>query len=359
MNRTTLGDHLTRIGARPGEYCGAETALCFTDSRREFLALRDACGVYDLDWHAPFVIGGRDRVRWLNGMVSNNIRDLALGQGNYNFLLSAQGHILGDLYIYNRGEDFLAVTEQSQLQSILATFRKYIIMDQVEVVELGGQLTGIGVQGPRAAEWLRRAGLPGTLTASPSWTETAWQGQRISLASRGGGPFQICEFWTPPAEAPGIWDALTAAGAVPTGAEALEMFRVAAGIPRVGVDIRDRELPQETAQMQALHFGKGCYIGQEIVERVRARGNVHRTFTGFVIDGALPAPGAKLLVESEGQSKEAGEITSALRVPQREDDHWATLALGYVRREHAAPGAILHAGGALAKVSPLPFSDIL
>ena len=156
-----------------------------------------------------------------------------------------------------------------------------------------------------------------------------------------------------PDEAPSIWDTLVAAGAVPVGVEALEMFRVTAGSPRYGVDIRERDLPQETAQMQALNFAKGCYIGQEIVERIRSRGNVHRTFTGFTVEGTTPLPGAKI----HGAGKEIGEITTALPVPAGERDR--VLALGYVRREAAKPGSALQVDGGAVIVTDLPFKDIL
>jgi aminomethyltransferase len=353
MSGTPLSDYLNRPGANTGDYCGAETVLSFGNPGAEFAALVNSGGVYDLGWRAQFLITGRDRVRWLNGMVSNNVRDLAPGSGNYNFLLSAQGHILGDLWIYNRGEDFVATTERAQLEPILKALRKYIIMDQVELTV--PEHTSIGVQGPRAGEVLQRAEFQGAFPEAMSLVEINWRSRALSLAQRAGGRLGTYEIWMAPEEAPAIWDALVTSGAVPVGAEAIEMFRVAAGLPRVGVDIGDRELPQETAQTQALHFGKGCYIGQEIVERIRARGNVHRTFTGFKIDGALPAPGTKLQVEG----KDAGEITSARRIPQPEGQDWITLALGYVRREHAAPGTRLQAGDAIATVSSLPFHDIL
>src|ERR1700689_4166547 len=84
-----------------GEYCGAQTALSFGDTHTEFKALLSGCGAYDLGWRGHFRISGRDRVKWLNGMVTNNARDLAVGRGNFNFLLSAQGRIQGDLYVSN------------------------------------------------------------------------------------------------------------------------------------------------------------------------------------------------------------------------------------------------------------------
>src|SRR5438132_13890889 len=109
--------------------------------RSEFSALISGCGIYELGQHAKIELTGRDRVRWLNGMVSNNIRDLAVGQGVYAFLLNAQGHILGDLYAYNRGDSLLVDTDQSQLAKLLEIFDHYIIMDNVEVTNISEKLT--------------------------------------------------------------------------------------------------------------------------------------------------------------------------------------------------------------------------
>ena len=159
--------------------------------------------------------------------------------------------------------------------------------------------------------------------------------------------FQIV---APAEEAPRIWQSLINAGATPVGCEALELMRIAGGVPAYGQDIRDRDLPQETGQLRALSFTKGCYIGQEIVERIRSRGQVHRQFTGFLFDGVLPPPGIKI----EAAGKEVGEITSAATLPLTE----APLAagLGYIRREAIA--AELTAGGSRVHVSPLPFAAV-
>ncbi len=144
--------------------------------------------------------------------------------------------------------------------------------------------------------------------------------------------------------------ALVAAGAAPAGSEALELFRLARGVPRYGVDLRERDLPQETGQQHALNFAKGCYVGQEIVERIHARGNVHRAFVGFEVDGDVPEPGTKV----RAADKEVGEITSAARVPFPGGDR--TLALGYLRREVADPGTEVTIGEQSATVRALPFT---
>src|SRR5579872_6021572 len=160
MGPTALQIHGEGLGAaRLAEYRGATTAACFADAQAEFSALRERCGVYDLGFRAKISLTGGDRVRWLNGMVTNNIRDLAAGHGVYAFLLNPQGHILGDLYAYNRGESITVDTDAGQLEKILATFDHYIIMDDVEVANLSENMTALGIAGPRTREVMRKAAI--------------------------------------------------------------------------------------------------------------------------------------------------------------------------------------------------------
>ena len=327
--------------------CGeTETALSFGDPRSEFCALRTDAGVFDLSTHAKIIASGRDRVRWLNGMVTNNIRDLADNRGVYNFLLTPQGRIQGDLYVYRRGEQFVLDIEREQAARILELLRKYIIMDQVELTPADDKLTAIGVVGPRSAEVVRSNRCE-VSNLEPLQVQDCGECIAVRRPAEFGEGFEL---WTTPNQAPALWQKLVAAGATPVGAEALERYRIARGIPRVGPDIRERELPQETGQMRALNFTKGCYIGQEIVERIRSRGAVHRQFTGFVVEGDPPAAGTK--VQADG--KEVGEITSAASV--QSSTGLKSLALGYVRREAGAAGTAVDLGGVQAVVSALPFT---
>src|SRR5579863_7527406 len=117
----------TAAPLQAGEYRGALTPTRFADPHEEFSALRNGCGVYDLGFRARISLTGGDRMRWLNGMVTNNIRDLAVGRGVYAFLLNPQGRILGDMYAYNRGESLVVETDRSQVKKIIATFDHYII----------------------------------------------------------------------------------------------------------------------------------------------------------------------------------------------------------------------------------------
>jgi folate-binding protein YgfZ len=351
MVKTALTDKFSAGGACTGDYCGAETALSFGDTRAEFQALRSGCAVYDLGWRSKIVVSGKDRVRWLNGMITNNIRDLQPGQGNYNFLLTPQGHIQGDLYAYNRGDYLILGSERSQTPVILDRLKKYIIMDKVELEDVSDQLTSIGLQGPKSNEVLGGAGFGAPEVAPMQIADFVWNDIGLSITRMANEHFVSYELWMSAASAPAVWDALVSAGARPAGMDALELFRIAAGIPRYGQDIRDRDLPQETSQEQALNFSKGCYIGQEIVERIRARGAVHRTLAGFVLDGNTPALGTKISFNG----KEVGEVTSALPVPSQAGER--VLALGIIRREVSKPGTQVQIGESTASVSALPFPE--
>jgi folate-binding protein YgfZ len=354
MPTTPLHDRLAAAGARFGDYLGAETAAAFGDSRREYVELRSGAGIYDLGWRTKIVATGADRVRWMNGMVTNNVRDLPSGQGNYNFLLNAQGRILADMYIYNRGDYLLIDTARWQAPKLLEVMNKYIIMDDVELTEISDKLTSLAVQGPRAREVLRDAGIGFKLAdLEPLHVQDiAWNDLGLSVTRVAGDISHTYEIWLAPANAGAVWDALAHSGAKPVGTEALEMFRLAAGIPRYGHDISERYLPQETDQQQALNFKKGCYIGQEIVERIHSRALLHRKLTGFVVDGPPPAPGAK--IEQDG--KEVGEVTSALAVPGSNGER--TLALGYVRTEALASATELRVEGARAIAQLLPYKEL-
>jgi folate-binding protein YgfZ len=353
MGLTALQAHGEGLGAAGvSEYRGATTAARFGDPQAEFAALRKGCGVYDLGFRAKVSLTGGDRVRWLNGMVTNNIRDLAVGSGAYAFLLNPQGHILGDLYAYNRGASITVDTDCGQAEKILATFDHYIIMDDVEVTNLSDQLTALGIAGPKTREVLAAAGFVTPEMQPLQIQSVMWQGAERTVVCDEDAEHLSYEIWLEPASVRHLWDALLGAGAVPVGSDALELQRIISGIPRYGVDIRERDLPQETEQARALNFNKGCYVGQEIVERIRSRGAVHRKFTGFVADDAeLIAIGTKVVAGE----KEVGEITSAasLRFAGRKK----TVALGYIRREVGVPEREVMIGAAKATVVSLPVAD--
>ncbi len=351
MSEAGLHHNTALSGGRPGQYLGVETSLSFAEPAQELNALRSGCGVFDLNWRALIHVTGKDRVRWLHNMVSNNVRDLQLNRGNYNFVLNPQGRILADLYVFNRGESLLIETDRSQVETLLPAIKRFIIMDKVELSDAGDTLTAVGVAGPNAAQALAAAGVD-LNGMQPLEIRDAVAGEiRVQVISGPEQKAQWFEIWIDPAHAPAIAQALTGAGAQPVGAEALETWRVLRGIPQYGKDIRDRDLPQETGQTQALSFNKGCYIGQEIVERIRSRGQVHRKFTGFEFEGAVPSIGK---FDSEGRT--FAEVTSLARIPGTNTE--AALGLGYVRMDAVSAAGVIDLNGCKAKVVDLPFERL-
>jgi aminomethyltransferase len=283
-------------------------------------------------------------------MITNNIRDLAEGHGVYAFVLTPQGKIQGDLYAYNRGESLFLDFDQSQLPRLIDLLKRYIIMDKVEFAE--EPLSAVGIAGPGAPERLTDTlEIQEVKALKPlQLIRTTWKNVDITVV-RGDNPATPSfEIWADAETIRLLRETLILDGAQPVSAETLELLRIASGIPRYGQDIHDRDLPQETGQTRALNFTKGCYIGQEIVERIRARGNVHRAFTGFTVNGELPASGEK--IQAEG--KDVGEITSAAWLPTSSGR--VAAALGYLRRE--ASDKSLSAGSSNLKVSDLPFPQI-
>ena len=320
--------------------------------RSEFQALVSGCGVYQTGSQARIKLTGEDRVRWLNGMVTNNIRDLAVNHGVYAFLLNPQGRILGDLYAYNLGDSLLIETDHSQLAKILETFEHYIIMDDVVVEDVTPTFTTIGVAGPKSKIVLEAAGMNVSDLQPLEARQCEWQGVKITIIRREIEKREGYEIWIAPESAESLFQSLQHSGGSTVSPAALELYRIALGVPSYSQDIRERDLPQETEQTRALNFNKGCYIGQEIVERIRSRGAVHRMFTGFLLDGASSVPGTKIQVEG----KDVGEITSSVSLPaQNGKQH---VALGYIRREVAIQNKEIVAGETKVSVVKLPFQFI-
>ncbi len=207
MTDTALKSWSEELGAaRLGEYRGVSTPAYFTDPQAEFDALRTGCGVYDLGFRAKISLTGSDRVRWLNGMVTNNVRDLAIGHGVYAFLLNPQGRILGDLYAYNRGESLVLDTDRVQLEKILATFDHFIIMDDVEVANLSEQITALGVSGEKSRQVLNAAGLDFPELQPLQFTQVTWQGIECTLVRGEDARHKSYEIWPPPSHVKQLWD---------------------------------------------------------------------------------------------------------------------------------------------------------
>jgi aminomethyltransferase len=334
--------------------------------KSELAATLTGAAIFPLDDRAFLRITGSDATRWLNGMVTNSIQDLAPGQGCYNFVLNAQGRIQGDLTAFATPDALLLETDRQRLPALISLLDRFIIMDDVELAPFtdkslpvsnqNHERDGLLVAGPQAEAMLQRIGISTGQSSMPTLRSTVWKRNPLDLIHAHSPLVPHFEIWSDLTTILEIDQALTPAGAIRVSPEALEALRILEGAPRYGTDIRNSEtakdLPQETAQTRALHFSKGCYLGQEIVERIRSRGAVHRTFTGFQLTGALPAPGTPL----EAEGKAIGELTSVATIPLPTGP--IQLALGYIRREALDRNLPLQYPGGSATPIDLPYTNL-
>jgi folate-binding protein YgfZ len=328
-------------------------AATTSSSASQLTALLQSVGMSRLDQTGWIRITGEDRVRWLNGMVTNSIQDLPNGKGNYNFLLSVQGRIQGDTVIFAEPDALLMETSSSQIPALTALLDRFIIMDDVELRDVSTSSSGLLVAGPKAASLLAQIKLDVGDLETFERRSTSWNASQVNVIHAYSPLVPRFELWADPETIPQLIESLQNSGAAYCEPQSLEWLRILEGTPLYGADIRDRELPQETGQTHALHFAKGCYLGQEIVERIRSRGNVHRTFSAFLLTGATPPVGSSL----EAEGKQVGELTSIAEMPLPENyGGTVKLALGFVRREALDRSLPLHYAGGVATPISSPFS---
>ncbi len=278
-----------------------------------YQALRDHTAFLDLSARGRIYAFGEDRARLLHAMTTNQVRELKPGEGVYAFFLDAQGHILADANLFVLEDRILMDVEPEQRHAIFKHLDKYIIADDVTLEDVSDSLSSVGIEGPEAEEKLRAMGAP--IPEKP-FSQAPWNGGFVARVSVTGLPgFRI---FAPQG-------ALSSFEFVDL--ESIRTVRLEQAKPRYGDDIFETTLPHETRQMHALSFSKGCYLGQEIVERIRSRGHVNRILSGLEIESTEPpASGAKLLADGA----EVGEITSAAFSPA----FGKVVALGYIRAKN-------------------------
>jgi folate-binding protein YgfZ len=278
-------------------------------------ALRKHAAWIDLSARGKIKLTGEDRARLLHAMTTNHIQQLTPGTGCYAFFLNDKGRVLADANILCRPDYFLLDVEPETREPLYQHLDRFIIADDVTLEDITDATATIAVEGPEAAGVLGRAGAP---VPEEEYSSVDWGDSVVARVNSTGSPgFFI---FAPIADKSALIARLEAAGAEPADAEAARVVRIEHGKPRYGEDISERFLAQEANQPHALHFSKGCYLGQEIVERVRSRGQIHRVLKPLVLDlTEPPAPGTKL--------EDASEITSAAYSPAL----GKVVALAYVR----------------------------
>jgi aminomethyltransferase len=311
---------------------------------RELRAAREGAALFQLPGRGVLEVTGGDRVRWLDGMISADVKSLAPGSGAPGLLLTRQGRIVADLHVLARSDAFWLELEADALETVRTRLAGYVIADDVTLADRSAELARLALEGPRAEEILGAADASGL--APHAWREASLAGTPLTVAAYGfsGGPgFQL---FVPAGSAAAVREALLAAGATAASADTLECLRIAAGLPWLGRELDETVLPAEARLEAAISTTKGCYTGQEVVTRMRSRGRVGHLLVGLRFEGdVLPAHGAEI----EGAAGRIGQVTSSVLSPAD-----GAIGLGFVRAESAEPGASVRVAGTPARIAELP-----
>jgi len=408
-----------RLGARFAGLDGTEVVNDYGDWLAEHAALRQSAGVLDFSFRSRICLTGADRVRFLHGQVTNDVKKLRVGEGCYAALVTARGKMESDLNIFCLQDELLLDFEPGLTGKISQRLEKFIVADDVQIVDAAPHYGLLSVQGPKAEDVVRAIGLfgwgerpreplaqtnpDGSSVASPHQLPTKpldsvkisdatlgeiylmnqprlspfplpakrgegqGEGQNFTSSPRpsppfhgGEGEYVLCGFdlFVPNSSLGVVADKLIAAakqiGGRACGWQAFETARIEAGIPRFGVDMDETNLPLECGiESRAVVYNKGCYIGQEVINRIHSFGHVTRELRGLRLADdlkSLPQRGDKLFCAG----KEIGYITSAVRSPVLK----ANIALGYVRREANQTGnelTLQATGEGPVKIVGIPF----
>jgi folate-binding protein YgfZ len=351
---TPLGEAARRHGASFDELLGCALPAQFEGVEKEWRAAREGCAVFDGGLRALTAATGEDRIAFLQGMLSNDVKALEAGKGIDALVLTQQGRIVTQVRVYAEAERIVLDSPAWHAELLRESLERYLVADDVELVPLSGEPPLLGLEGPFAAailsEVLGDTQLPGEALAHVRSAYRARPLRIVRVSEVNGDGFLLCG---DPAMAASLFDACREAGALPMGLRALDVLRVEGGVPWPGVDTDESVLAMELPLEHAISCSKGCYLGQEVVERVSARGHVNRKLTGLVIeDERVPAARASV----RAGEAEAGHVTSAVRSPA-----FGAIALAIVHRRYLEPGTRVEVeidgGLAGARVASLPFRE--
>jgi folate-binding protein YgfZ len=336
-------------GAKMGVWFGCALPDYFGDAAAEYRSARDTVALIDKNYRAYLSFTGPDRVRYLNAILTNNIKDLAAGHGIVSLLLNPQGHILAEIETYAFADRLLCVSYAMIRERLIEVLEKFIIMDDVTLTDETPRYGTLALEGPKAAALVKEVS-GADLT---KYEELSSRGGKVGsipcfITKRSPGGVPGAEFLAESEKLPELWQVLLDAvrwhEGAPMGYTALSATRLAEGVPWFGYDFGEKQIPHEAGlQDSHISYTKGCYTGQEIVERVRSRGQVNRQRVQLVFSGDVVPPPDTLLTQD---GKEVGYVTRAARIW----DPTRVIGMGYVRKEANAPGNVLQWASGAATV---------
>lgn len=326
-------------GAIFREQTGQECVGSYGSTESEYLALTKGSALIDLSFRSRLCLLGSDREKFLHGQVTNEVLRLKTGQGTYAALVTAKGKLESDLYIYKLSDELLLDFEPGLTSRISSRLEKYIIAEDVQIVDVAPHYGLLSLQGPGAAAALRASAIAPEIPDSPlHWTKTTTPSGDLYIVNNGRYGTTGFDLFIPNPELESTAAKLSASSQW-IGLDACEIARIENAIPRFGIDMNENNLAPEALGENAISYAKGCYIGQEVIARIRTYGQVAKALRLIRLPAELqnlPSPGTKLFKNG----KEIGQLTSSTLSPL----HGSKVALAYVRKEANSPGETLQFG---------------
>ncbi|HEY0380499.1 MAG TPA: glycine cleavage T C-terminal barrel domain-containing protein [Pyrinomonadaceae bacterium] len=330
----------------------------YGDAAAEYATVREGgAGLSDLSARGRIEVGGSEAVQFLNGLVTNDIKALEENHWLNAAFPNVQGRLVASARVLRLGQDrFLFDTEAATRERVLKTLDRFTLAGDFRVSDATLETALVTVQGARSADVIRTViGEDAARIARRRvHAGSQWEGRPLYVMRATHTAEDGFDLVVGAAGAPSLWAALSSAGARPVGADALEVLRIEAGVPRYGVDADETNVVLEAAPEDAVSFTKGCYVGQEIIARIHWRGHVAKRLAGLAFDGRAEVKRDDKVLTADGQV--IGRLTSVAFSPALN----STVALGYVKYDYLAPGTevrVVCADGAqtaAARVASLP-----
>ena len=371
IRASPLNDTHARLGAAMTVRDGWSVPANYGDLLFEYAAVRErGAGAIDLSSRGRILVGGSEAVQFLNGLITNDMKTLAEGAWMPAAFPSVQGRLLASVRVVRLKDEttdenvcpvFLIDTEAVTHERVLKTIERFTLAGDFRVSDITSETALISVQGNNAVDVVQSVlgaeavGQPANGVTNISWRQPQVTGDvnviRASHTAEDGFDLVVKAD-----QAGSLWSALQDADARPVGYDAFDILRIEAGLPRYGVDIDDTNVVTETALDDAVSYTKGCYVGQEIIARIKYRGHVAKKLAGLVFDQAVKVEANSTIKSTD--DKDIGRVTSVTYSPHL----GRTIALGYLKYDYLAAGTNVKSNSGAeefqAEVMELPFVQV-
>lgn len=367
LKRSIIDAEHIRAGATMIERDGWIVPSSYGDESLEYRVVRDdGVGAIDISSRGRFLVGGSEAVQFLNGLITNDMKTLEPKRWMAAVFPNVQGRLVASVRVMrfeNVQSDrnvcpmFMLDTEAATHDRVLNTIQRFTLAGDFRVTDVTNETAHFTVQGSRAGSLMENLIGDDALQLEPGGLiQTLWRDTEVTVVRSTHTGADGFDLVIKAEHADSLWNAILDAGAQPVGYNTLDILRVEAGIPRYGIDMDETNVVPETALDDAVSYTKGCYVGQEIIARIKYRGHVAKRLSGFAFEGTVQVSSGSKVSSLDG--KEIGRVTSVAFSPRLS----RTVALGYVKYDYLASGmkvqVEIESGAVEATVVELPFIKV-